>query len=164
MPGSPPYPLYTVTVMGGSPGVFWLDKGNGTYERIEGDGTLVDNGGVLTYTALNGSVAVLGGGGTYNPFIATKGLISTLTRPDGTPSFCSSHRPSTSLAPSAPPQFAKRLRGYWRGILSRVRWPMHTGQLEGVSNKIKVIKRMAYGYRDSDYFFLKIKAAFPGDR
>jgi hypothetical protein len=25
-----------------------------------------------------------------------------------------------------------------------------------------VIKRVAYGYRDNDYFFLKIKAAFPG--
>ena len=37
---------------------------------------------------------------------------------------------------------------------------MHTGQLEGINNKIKVIKRMAYGYRDIDYFFLKIKAAF----
>jgi len=60
-------------------------------------------------------------------------------------------------------QFAQRLRGYWRGILSRVRWPMHTGQLEGINNKIKVIKRMAYGYRDSAYFFLKIKAAFPGN-
>ena len=60
-------------------------------------------------------------------------------------------------------QFARRLRGYWRGILSRVRWPMHTGQLEGINNKIKVIKRMAYGYRDSEYFFMKIKAAFPGN-
>lgn len=60
-------------------------------------------------------------------------------------------------------QFARRLRGYWRGILSRVRWPMHTGRLEGVNNKIKVLKRMAYGYRDSDYFFLKVKAAFPGN-
>ncbi|MDQ3205945.1 MAG: ISL3 family transposase [Pseudomonadota bacterium] len=59
--------------------------------------------------------------------------------------------------------FAKCLHGYWRGIVSRVRWPMHTGQLEGINNKIKVIKRMAYGYRDSDYFFLKIKAAFPGN-
>ena len=59
--------------------------------------------------------------------------------------------------------FARNLRGYWRGIVSRVRWPMHTGQLEGINNKIKVIKRMAYGYRDSDYFFLKIKAAFPGN-
>ncbi|MGB4342184.1 MAG: transposase, partial [Moraxellaceae bacterium] len=34
--------------------------------------------------------------------------------------------------------------------------------LEGVNNRIKVIKRMAYGYRDNSYFFLKIKAAFPG--
>lgn len=59
--------------------------------------------------------------------------------------------------------FARCLRRYWRGILSRVRWPMHTGQLEGINNKIKVIKRMAYGYRDHDYFFLKIKAAFPGN-
>nr|WP_269450938.1 ISL3 family transposase [Stenotrophomonas sp. MMGLT7] len=59
--------------------------------------------------------------------------------------------------------FAKCLRPYWRGILSRVRWRMHTGRLEGINNKIKVIKRMAYGYRDSAYFFLKIKAAFPGN-
>lgn len=64
----------------------------------------------------------------------------------------------------APPmKFAKSLSGYWRGILSRVRWPLHTGQLEGINNRIKVMKRMAYGYRDSDYFFLKIKAAFPGN-
>ena len=60
-------------------------------------------------------------------------------------------------------QFATRLRPYWRGIVSRVRWPMHTGQLEGINNKIKLIKRQAFGYRDADYFFLKIKAAFPGN-
>jgi transposase len=24
------------------------------------------------------------------------------------------------------------------------------------------MKRIAYGYRDTDYFFLKIRAAFPG--
>ena len=59
--------------------------------------------------------------------------------------------------------FANRLRKYWPGILARVRWPMHTGQLEGINNRIKVIKRMAYGYRDVEYFFLKIKAAFPGN-
>ena len=40
---------------------------------------------------------------------------------------------------------------------------MHTGQLEGINNRIKVIKRMAYCYRDVEYFFLKIKAAFPGN-
>lgn len=60
-------------------------------------------------------------------------------------------------------RFAQLLKPYWRGILSRVRWPMHTGILEGINNKIKLIKRMAFGYRDTDYFFLKIKAAFPGN-
>jgi transposase len=39
---------------------------------------------------------------------------------------------------------------------------MHTGKLEGINNRIKVIKRMAFGYRDTDFFFLKIRAAFPG--
>ncbi|MCX9003950.1 transposase, partial [Citrobacter portucalensis] len=39
---------------------------------------------------------------------------------------------------------------------------LNTSVLEGMNNKIKVIKRMAYGYRDNDYFFLKIKAVFPG--
>ncbi|MBD0167690.1 MULTISPECIES: transposase, partial [Gammaproteobacteria] len=37
-----------------------------------------------------------------------------------------------------------------------------TSVLEGMNNRIKVIKRMAYGYRDTAYFFLKIRAAFPG--
>ena len=60
-------------------------------------------------------------------------------------------------------QFAARLKPYWHGIVSRVRWPMHTGQLEGINNKIKLIKHQTFGYRDADYFFLKINAAFPGN-
>lgn len=59
-------------------------------------------------------------------------------------------------------RFAKNLRKYLRGILASARFAMHTSLLEGVNNKIKVIKRMAYGFRDTAYFFLKIKAAFPG--
>ncbi|WP_309578276.1 transposase [Scandinavium hiltneri] len=39
---------------------------------------------------------------------------------------------------------------------------LHTSRLEGINNRIKVIKRMAYGYRDNDCFFMKIKIAFPG--
>jgi len=39
---------------------------------------------------------------------------------------------------------------------------MHTSVLESVNNRIKVIKRMAYGFGDSGCFFLKIKAAFSG--
>lgn len=59
-------------------------------------------------------------------------------------------------------QFAKRLKKYLRGILASAPFPMNTSVLEGVNNRIKVIKRMAYGFRDSAYFFLKIKDAFPG--
>ena len=61
-------------------------------------------------------------------------------------------------------KFARNLRGYLYGILAHCRWPLHTSLLEGINNKIKVIKRMAYGFRDDDYFFLKIRAAFPGIR
>ena len=60
-------------------------------------------------------------------------------------------------------KFARRLKDYLPGILAHCRWPLHTSLLEGINNKIKVIKRMAYGYRDDDYFFLKIRAAFPGN-
>lgn len=59
-------------------------------------------------------------------------------------------------------RFARQLAGYLPGILSRCRYPLHTSFIEGVNNKIKVIKRMAYGFRDDAYFFLKIRAAFPG--
>lgn len=58
--------------------------------------------------------------------------------------------------------FARRLAPYLDGIIASARYRLNTSVLEGMNNKIKVIKRMAYGYRDSDYFFLKIKAAFPG--
>ncbi len=58
--------------------------------------------------------------------------------------------------------FARKLKPYLEGIIAHCRWPLHTSLLEGVNNKIKVIKRMAYGFRDDDYFFLKIRAAFPG--
>ena len=43
-----------------------------------------------------------------------------------------------------------------------MRWPMHTGQREGINNRIKGMKRMAYGCRDST-FFPKSKAALPGN-
>ena len=70
------------------------------------------------------------------------------------------HARESELAPLQ--RFARNLKRYARGILASARFHMHTSLLEGVNNRIKVIKRMAYGFRDSDYFFLKIKAAFPG--
>jgi transposase len=59
-------------------------------------------------------------------------------------------------------RFAQRLALSAEYILNHARYPLHTSLLEGINNKIKVMKRMAYGYRDDAYFFLKIRAAFPG--
>lgn len=59
-------------------------------------------------------------------------------------------------------KFARNLKGRLDGVLAHCRWPLHTSLLEGINNKIKVIKRMAYGFRDDGYFFLKIRSAFPG--
>jgi transposase len=59
--------------------------------------------------------------------------------------------------------FTRRLLPYIDGILAHCRWPLGTNIIEGINNTIKVIKRMAYGYRDDRYFFLKIRAAFPGN-
>jgi len=60
-------------------------------------------------------------------------------------------------------RFARKLKDYLPGIISHCRFPLHTSLIEGINNKIKVIKRMAYGFRDDKYFFLKIRAAFPGN-
>ena len=68
---------------------------------------------------------------------------------------------ASGLAPLI--RFARLLKPYAEGIISSATYRLNTSVLEGMNNRIKVIKRMAYGYRDSDYFFLKIKAAFPGN-
>jgi len=49
------------------------------------------------------------------------------------------------------------------GILNYALYPIHTSKLEGTNNKIKEIKRSAYGFHDNRYFALKIKQAFPGN-
>ncbi len=59
-------------------------------------------------------------------------------------------------------RFAQQLRRHQAGILAHSRYPFGTNLIEGINNRIKVIKRMAYGFRDQAYFFLKIRAAFPG--
>ena len=58
--------------------------------------------------------------------------------------------------------FINQLRYFEDGILNHADYPIGTSDLEGVNNKIKLIKRRAYGYHDSDYFALKVKQAFPG--
>nr|WP_274519066.1 transposase [Trabulsiella odontotermitis] len=59
-------------------------------------------------------------------------------------------------------QFAEKLKGYIGGIIASATHRLNISILERMNNKIKMIKRRIYGYRDNDYFFLKIKKAFPG--
>ncbi len=54
--------------------------------------------------------------------------------------------------------FAKTLRRHAMGILAYYDCEITTGPLEGLNNKIKTMKRNAYGFRDMDYFKLKILA------
>jgi transposase len=56
--------------------------------------------------------------------------------------------------------FAKMLDRHRYGIVNHCDHPIHTGKIEGVNNKIKVIKRKAYGFHDLRYFALKIYQAF----
>jgi transposase len=55
-------------------------------------------------------------------------------------------------------KFANSLAAHRSGIINWFEHPISTGPLEGLNNKIKVLKRRAYGYRDQDYFSLKVYA------
>jgi len=52
--------------------------------------------------------------------------------------------------------FAKTLRAHAWGILAYYDHPISTGPLEGTNNKIKTMKRQAYGFRDQEFLRLKI--------
>jgi transposase len=54
--------------------------------------------------------------------------------------------------------FAKTLATYREGILAWYDYRISTGPLEGTNNKIKTMKRQAYGFRDHEFFILKIMA------
>jgi transposase len=92
-----------------------------------------------------------------------KGLWSHRTKKDARAAWESWFQRALESGIEALIAFARKLEKYLSGILAHARWPLHTSLLEGINNKIKVIKRMAYGFRDDDYFFLKIRAAFPGN-
>lgn len=65
-------------------------------------------------------------------------------------------------------KLAATLRTHILQLLSWFRHPISTGPLEGLNNKIKVLKRQAYGFRDMSYFKLRLYfihesvSAFPG--
>ena len=54
-------------------------------------------------------------------------------------------------------RFAERKEKRLDGLIAHASHPISTGKLEGFNNRIKVAKRIAYGYRDEDYFFSLIQ-------
>jgi transposase len=54
--------------------------------------------------------------------------------------------------------FAKTLSEHRQGLLAYYDYPISNGPLEGTNNKIKTMKRQAYGFRDKEFFKLKIMA------
>lgn len=55
-------------------------------------------------------------------------------------------------------RFANTLRNHGDGILAYYDCRISTGPLEGVNTKIQAMKRQAYGFRDPEFFKLKILA------
>ena len=53
-------------------------------------------------------------------------------------------------------KMAKTLQVHRRGILSWWQHPINNGRMEGTNNKIKTLNRQAYGYRDEEFFILRL--------
>ena len=55
-------------------------------------------------------------------------------------------------------KMAVTVKTYKKGILAWYDCHLSTGKVEGINNKIKVMKRNAYGFRDEKYFTLRLYA------
>lgn len=53
-------------------------------------------------------------------------------------------------------RFARTIDEHREQILAYYDEPITTGPLEGLNNKLKVLKRVAYGYRDTEFFQLRV--------
>ena len=53
-------------------------------------------------------------------------------------------------------KFVAMLKSHRSGILNWFNYRISTGPPEGLNHKIKVLRRKAYGYRDIEYFNIKI--------
>ena len=54
-------------------------------------------------------------------------------------------------------KFANNKEKHIEGLISHAKHQISTGKLEGLNNKIKVAKRVGYGFRDDDYFFTLVR-------
>jgi len=52
--------------------------------------------------------------------------------------------------------FVEMIDSHYDNVFSYFDYRINNGFLEGLNNKIKTIKEVAYGYKDKEYFRLKI--------
>lgn len=52
--------------------------------------------------------------------------------------------------------FYNLIDSHFEGIIAHATYQISNGKIEGINNKIKTVRRQAYGYPDDEYFFLKI--------
>ena len=52
--------------------------------------------------------------------------------------------------------FANLLVNHRKGVVAHATFPITSGIIEGINQKIKTVRRNGYGYPDDEYFFLKI--------
>ena len=55
-------------------------------------------------------------------------------------------------------KMAVTMKTYKKGILAWYDCHLSTGKVEGINNKIKVMKQNAYGFRDERFFTLRLYA------
>ena len=53
-------------------------------------------------------------------------------------------------------EIRKSIIAIFDAILAWYDHSISTGPLEGINNKVKVLNRMAYGYRDDEFFGLRL--------
>ena len=53
-------------------------------------------------------------------------------------------------------KMAKTLRTHASGILAYADYPITSGKLEGINNKIKTLTKRSYGFHDQNFFILKL--------
>ena len=56
-------------------------------------------------------------------------------------------------------KFGRLFSSHLEGIVSHALYPISSGKVEGLNNKIKTLRRQAYGIPDNYYFFLKVMDA-----
>lgn len=56
--------------------------------------------------------------------------------------------------------FVKTIERWWNPVLNACLLPLNNGRIEGINNKIKLVKRQGFGYNNRQTFRLKVLAAF----